>query len=181
MALQQHGFMSDLSIALNGSDLPGGASAGFTTAVLEHWGYESLRDLSAQPLTNTHRHHSVLLRKQQNSVSAHLPRHVRPLILLLAKLQRQPKLTEALHLHRTWQGGKGSGLDVASCWHGGVIRFQNAQVENYPGQTNLKWQIVWSGISAATTDHIANFDQWYKNGDIEPAQAVQRPLRNALQ
>ncbi|GIS21134.1 MAG: hypothetical protein CM15mP120_30500 [Pseudomonadota bacterium] len=61
---------------------------------------------------------------------------------------------EALHLHRTWQGGKGSGLDVASCWHGGVIRFQNAQVESLSWPHNLGWQIVWSGISAATTDHM---------------------------
>ena len=75
---------------------------------------------------------------------------------------------EALHLHRTWQGGKGSGLDVASCWHGGVIRFQNAQVESLSWPDNLGWQIVWSGISAATTDHIGHFDEWRKHADLSP-------------
>ena len=64
--------------------------------------------------------------------------------------------------------GRTSGLDVASCWHGGVIRFQNAQVESLSWPHNLGWQIVWSGISAATTDHIGHFDEWRKHADLSP-------------
>jgi phosphomevalonate kinase len=93
----------------------------------------------------------------------------------LAKLLgREPDLKEAIEIHRTWQGGKGSGLDVASCWSGGVIRFQNATAEAALWPSELSWQLVWSGASAATTDHITRFDDWRESGDVEPLNQLSK-------
>ena len=68
---------------------------------------------------------------------------------------------EALHLHRTWQGGKGSGLTLPVVGMAALFAFKMPKSKPELAH-NLGWQIVWSGISAATTDHIGHFDEWRK-------------------
>lgn len=161
------GFVSEPIHCID-STLPDHASAGFVAAILTHWGFESLRDLSAQPLTIHTDTTPFFYANKKLGLGSSAAACTATYLALAEKLQRQPSMHEALHLHRTWQGGKGSGLDVASCWHGSVIRFQNAQVESLSWPHNLGWQIVWSGISAATTDHIGHFDEWRKHADLSP-------------
>jgi phosphomevalonate kinase len=80
-------------------------------------------------------------------------------------LKRTPSLAEAMNLHRDFQGGKGSGLDVAASWTGGFIRFRDGQTSNldWPGQ--LHWQVVWTGNSASTPAALSSFSQWRQRGD----------------
>ena len=161
------GFVSEPIHCID-STLPDHASAGFVAAILTHWGINTLGDFSDQPLsvhTDTtpffHEHKKLGLGSSAATCTA-------TYIALAETLNRQTSMQEALNIHRAWQGGKGSGLDVASCWHGGVIRFQNAQAKGLSWPEHLHWQIVWSGTSAATTDHIGHFDEWRQHADLSP-------------
>ena len=155
-----------------GNELPKDASAGFTATALEHWGYRSLKDSALEPTqvrTDTaaffHRGNKLGLGSSAAACTA-------TYVALAQRLQRQATVREALDIHRNWQGGKGSGLDVASCWLGGVIRFQNAAAAVLPWPQKLGWQVVWSGTSAATTDHIAHFDEWRRQADLKPLRRL---------
>ena len=89
--------------------------------------------------------------------------------LLLCELTgRNPTLTEAMAIHQDWQGGKGSGLDIASVWHGGLIHFQDGKASPAELPADLHWQIVFSGKSAGTQDHIASLDAWRRKADTAP-------------
>ena len=161
------GFVSAPSKS-NGNDLPSNAGAGFTTAVLTHWGYGSLRKLDQGALA-IHTDTAAFFHQDKKLGLGSSAAACTATYFALAKLLgREPDLMEAIEIHRTWQGGKGSGIDVASCWSGGVIRFQNATAEAARWPSELSWQLVWSGASAATTDHITRFDDWRKGGDVEP-------------
>lgn len=63
----------------------------------------------------------------------------------------------AMDAHGRFQGGYGSGVDVAASLHGGVIEYRRAAVESrqvgWPG--NLEYRFLWSGQSAATTEKLA--------------------------
>ena len=94
----------------NGRDLPGGASAGFTTAVLEHWGYASLKELGQAPL-QIHTDTTAFYQQQQKlGLGSSAAACTATYFLLAQLLERKPKLTEALEIHRNWQGGKGLSL-----------------------------------------------------------------------
>ncbi|MCR9259148.1 MAG: hypothetical protein NXH95_05470 [Pseudomonadaceae bacterium] len=81
-------------------------------------------------------------------------------------------LNEAMAIHRAFQNGKGSGLDVAASWHGGVIRFQNGHVQPQPWPDNLHWQAVWTGSSAATDTALGHFARWQAEADNGPLNAL---------
>jgi phosphomevalonate kinase len=85
---------------------------------------------------------------------------------------RNRQLDEAMAIHRAFQNGKGSGLDVAASWHGGVIRFQNGNVQPQPWPDNLHWQAVWTGSSAATDTALGHFAQWQTEADTAPLDAL---------
>mgnify|MGYP002011128263 FL=1 len=76
--------------------------------------------------------------------------------------------TEAMAIHKHWQGGKGSGLDIASVWHGGLIHFQDGVATRATLPADLHWQVIFSGRSAGTKDHIASFDAWRKKSSTRP-------------
>ena len=77
--------------------------------------------------------------------------------LLCQVLSREPNMKEAIDIHRTWQGGAGSGLDVAASWHGKIICFQNAESQQFYLPPEIWMQFVWSGKSSTTVNHIRKF------------------------
>ena len=64
----------------------------------------------------------------------------------------------AMDAHRRFQGGHGSGVDVAASLHGGVIEYRRTATESrqvgWP--ENLEYRFLWSGQSAATTEKLAS-------------------------
>jgi phosphomevalonate kinase len=85
-----------------------------------------------------------------------------------ALLDQASSAAEAIEIHRRFQNGKGSGLDVAAAWHGGVIRFAHGQGEPWQWPGHLYWQVVWTGASAATAASIGDFNQWLATADRGP-------------
>ncbi len=94
---------------------------------------------------------------------------------LLARIGRSHDVFPiALAAHRSAQGGRGSGLDVAASCTGGLIRFEAVLPPRitriaFPA---IAFAAIWSGSSADTVEHVAAFDRW-RNGTIpEPLQAL---------
>ena len=61
--------------------------------------------------------------------------------------------------HKQLQGGLGSGADVATSLHGGLIKFQT---ENYTTKSlswpnDLFYRLIWTGSSASTKDKLIRF------------------------
>ena len=76
-------------------------------------------------------------------------------------------LRRLLHMHGGWQGGRGSGVDVAASVAGGLIRYQLAGQGREPSFTHLAWpmknvhcRFVWSGQSVSTNDFLQRLAQW---------------------
>ena len=167
------GFASE-PISTDGMQLPTQASSGFVAAVLRHWGFTALVEVSAKPM-QIHSDTSAFFHSGKKLGLGSSAAVCTAAYMGLAELlQRPPQMQEALAIHRSWQGGKGSGLDVASCWHGGVIRFQEGTAKSMLWPNNLAWQIVWSGNSAATIDHISHFDKWREQANHEPLARLSR-------
>lgn len=71
-------------------------------------------------------------------------------------------LQRFIEAHKAWQGGTGSGLDVAASFHGGVIRFQvdeetGPQVERAKMPDGVGFVSVFVRTSASTKKHVAQF------------------------
>ena len=85
---------------------------------------------------------------------------------------RDKQLHEAMAIHRAFQKGRGSGLDVAASWHGGIIRFESGDVQPQTWPDNLHWQAVWTGTSAGTDTALGHFDRWQAEADKTPLNAL---------
>ncbi len=79
-----------------------------------------------------------------------------------------PTLQHALATHRGWQGGAGSGVDVAASYCGGVIRFQDGRPQEARLPSNIHHTFVFTGIGADTRALVRRFDAW--RGDGLPAE-----------
>jgi phosphomevalonate kinase len=69
-------------------------------------------------------------------------------------------LSIAAEAHREFQRGHGSGTDIASSFHGGVIQYRMhpGQAPMQPGwPAGLAYRLFWSGNSAATTDQLLKY------------------------
>ena len=67
-----------------------------------------------------------------------------------------------IETHKAWQGGSGSGLDVAASFHGGVIRFQldeetGPQVNRAKLPDGVGFVSVFVRTSASTQKHLKQF------------------------
>lgn len=75
-----------------------------------------------------------------------------------------PALAEAMAVHRTIQGGRGSGIDIAASFAGGLSRFQlrtgAAQVQPAALPTGLHWCCVYSGRATSTRAMLATVAAW---------------------
>jgi phosphomevalonate kinase len=94
----------------------------------------------------------------------------------------QPPSAETLiQIHRAFQGGAGSGLDVAAARCGGVLRYRlDASGGPRIGSVRLPNSVGFAGIfagsSASTTGLVARYDEWAK---ARPAEA--RALRAEME
>lgn len=81
-------------------------------------------------------------------------------------LKRQTWLSELLSVHRMFQHGRGSGLDIAAAVCGGVVRYE---LRSGPHVRRLEWPSalfrlwVWSGHSASTADFLSILETWRKD------------------
>ena len=74
-------------------------------------------------------------------------------------------LARLIDLHRRFQGGRGSGLDVAACLTGGVISFRLMRQSAYQvGSVRLPNSVGFAGIfagrSASTPGFVARYRAW---------------------
>ena len=67
----------------------------------------------------------------------------------------------AQRAHRDFQGGKGSGLDIATSFAGGLIVFtvDNRTVESIPWPEDLVAAVLWSGVPASTAERLEKLYQ----------------------
>ncbi len=76
-------------------------------------------------------------------------------------------LAAALAAHQRLQGGRGSGIDVAASFLGGVLKFQRS-ADSEPGFTHqtvpmpLPMLWVWSGQAATTTTRLETLERFKK-------------------
>ena len=79
-------------------------------------------------------------------------------VALLAALRNSDDvLADAMQLHRRWQGGAGSGVDVACSAHGGLIEYR-ADAQSIAALTwpeHLNFRLIWSGTPSDTRDKLA--------------------------
>ena len=173
------GFDSpSVSVNKEGETLPTGPTTGFTTAILQHWGITQLSDLcdGMHLHTDSSDFFSAGQKLGLGSSAAVCNATYAGLCQLLGKV---PSLAEAQLIHRTWQNGTGSGLDVASSWFGGVISYQNGVAQPLQWPEDLHWQLVWTGKSAKTAEHISRFDAWRQtdeSGLLDDLSALSRLL-----
>lgn len=70
-----------------------------------------------------------------------------------------------LHMHGDWQGGRGSGVDIAASVAGGLISYQLVGPTREPtyeamSASGLHCLFVWSGQSVSTSDSLRRLAQW---------------------
>jgi len=94
-------------------------------------------------------------------------------VALCDLLQLPASENQAIDIHRQFQGGKGSGLDVAASWHGGVIRFADGAGRAWRWPADLHWRIVWTGTSAATVSTLGSFEAWRERSNSEPSELAE--------
>jgi phosphomevalonate kinase len=88
-------------------------------------------------------------------------------------------LAELLELHRRFQGGQGSGLDVAASLYGGLIAYRMgtastpAQVTPVAWPSSLHALCVWSGESASTPAFLRQMQRWRE----EAPEAFERSMQ----
>ncbi len=70
----------------------------------------------------------------------------------------------ALEGHRAFFKGSGSGIDVATCYQGGLIRFQNGRPESlWPNIDESMVMTVFTGASKETASFLAKVDLFKKS------------------
>lgn len=92
-----------------------------------------------------------------------------------ATANRRVWLEHLLQLHREFQGGHGSGVDVAAGLIGGVISYRLLEGGTQPRFEPVNWPkevhslFVWSGRSASTSDFLGRLAQWRSGHGAEYA------------
>ena len=158
--------------------LPNSPQSTFVALTLKHWGYEQLA--ACGPPLRIHTDSAAFYANGQKlGLGSSAAVCTATYYALCDLTDRRATVEEALALHRQWQGGKGSGLDVATVWQGGYVHFQNGQARRATLPDGLHWQVIYSGTSASTRDHIGHFEQWRQQGDT-PALTDLATLSHAL-
>lgn len=80
-----------------------------------------------------------------------------------------------LDTHQRLQGGKGSGIDVAASFHGGVIAWwKSRRVERLAMPAELHFACVWTGTSASTTELLERVHAFERREPAEYAGCMER-------
>jgi phosphomevalonate kinase len=96
-----------------------------------------------------------------------------------ATANRRVWLEHLLHLHREFQGGHGSGVDVAAGLIGGVISYRLLEGGTQPRFEPVNWpagvhaRFVWTGRSASTSDFLGRLAAWRKDHGADYASHMQ--------
>jgi phosphomevalonate kinase len=91
----------------------------------------------------------------------------------------RPALKSCLAAHRLLQHGTGSGVDIATSWHGGVIAIRPDAFA--PAVESLRWpdgfylRPVWSGNAASTTAMLARLKA-FMHGSPQAYEALMTKL-----
>ena len=83
-------------------------------------------------------------------------------VALVAALQQGRDIFhDALQAHRRFQGGAGSGVDVAAAVTGGLIeyRMQDCRVERLDWPDGLVVRVIGTGVPVSTRDKLARLDE----------------------
>ena len=77
----------------------------------------------------------------------------------------------AFRAHRDFQGGTGSGLDIATSVVGGMIVFtlRDRTVESIPWPEGLEAAVLWSGVASSTASRLAKL---YKSEPHQSREAL---------
>lgn len=80
--------------------------------------------------------------------------------LLAAVNATDDVFAEALEAHRRFQGGKGSGVDIATAVHGGLLQYTMPSSEVRPlcWPDGLEMRVLWTGVAASTADRLGKLD-----------------------
>lgn len=86
----------------------------------------------------------------------------------------EPTLADLIGLHRAFQGGRGSGIDVAAAFTGGAISFRlDTKAAPQVGSVRLPNSVGFAGIfagrSASTPAFVAHYRAW---GQAQPGKAA---------
>jgi phosphomevalonate kinase len=92
----------------------------------------------------------------------------------------QLQVAELIDLHRRFQGGKGSGLDVAASYTGGAITFSLdaaglPQIGSVRLPNSVGFAGIFAGRSASTPGLVAHYRAWRRDRPRE-AEALMRRL-----
>ena len=140
--------------------LPASSGSSLISAILKKFGFVTLRDLSDEGLLPSKiitDSSSFFLSGKKLGLGSSAAVCTASYRLLCQVLSREPNMKEAIDIHRSWQGGAGSGLDVAASWHGQIISFQNAESQQFYLPPEIWIEFVWTGKSSTTFDHIRKF------------------------
>ena len=80
-------------------------------------------------------------------------------------------LAELLEVHRSFQGGRGSGIDLAASSRGGVVEYRLIGKPETPDTrpaelpSGLVMVSVWTGRSASTSDFLARLEEGMRSDD----------------
>lgn len=80
--------------------------------------------------------------------------------------ERDRWLVRVLALHRQFQGGQGSGVDVATSLVGGVLAYRLNGRDGQPDAVPMPWPsalhraFIWSGNSASTPKFLSTLRSW---------------------
>jgi phosphomevalonate kinase len=90
-----------------------------------------------------------------------------------------PAVEALIDLHRQFQGGKGSGLDVAASFTGGAITFSLArpglpQIGSVRLPNSVGFAGIFAGRSASTPEFVAHYRAWRTRRPRDAAALVRR-------
>lgn len=86
----------------------------------------------------------------------------------LATSEKKVSLTRLHAAHQIFQGGVGSGADIATAYHGGLIAFKDNHIEQRHLADEVAMVFVFTGYSTNTSAMIKRFEKW--RGDIFPSE-----------
>jgi len=98
-----------------------------------------------------------------------------------AGLAGPPGLDPLIACHRAFQGGAGSGIDVAAALTGGAVEFSlNSAAEAHIGSVSLPKSVGFAGIfaggSASTPSLVGQYRRWADAGSANAAALLRRML-----
>lgn len=93
-------------------------------------------------------------------------------------LGHPPAYSAALEAHRHFQGGAGSGIDVAAAWQGGTLKFRRPKTGGtgeavpWPLPNGMEPAFVFTGEAASTIRHLERFRRWRDGGGGDELEAL---------